>query len=439
MGAAAQFLSLPNPEVLAGAWADVNNADEVKKILFVQHSVSPPGGGPGVGAFMLDVLKRHGEITLLTLEKFDPQRMDQYYGTRLTGAKIRPILVRDPMLELSRRFGISHGLLKLHALMKAGKRFLAEQPDFDLVCSGYDEQDLGRPCIQYLHYPWNLYPRPDAPSGWNESVFLRRVILFYNFLCRKFSGFSYQRVYQNLTLVNSSWTGEKARSRYPELSYLVMNPPALAEAVTDDGSRRQSRFLSIGRCAKEKEWLKLIGIVARLRERGHDVGLTLAGSRNTESYEREIRSRIQGLGDWVQLKLDFSREELQELLVTHRFGLHGMREEHYGMAVAELILGGCLTSVPDDGGQVEIVTNPLLRYTCVNDAVEKWDRVLRSKELQGELLAEQLATRGHLSKDRFLAEYDRVVSLCLERGVEGVVQGLKDETLADLGYFSNHR
>jgi glycosyltransferase involved in cell wall biosynthesis len=385
---------------------------------------------------MLDVLKNHGSITLLTLERFEPKRIDEYYGTNLVGADIRPVIVSDPVVDLCQRFGVPHGLIKLHALMKAAKRFQREQPDFDLLCSGYDEQDLGRPCLQYLHYPWNLYPRPDAPPGWNDRWFLRSVILAYNLLCRKFSDFSYQRVYQNLTLVNSGWTGEKARERYSELSYLVMNPPALAQKIDDDGSRRARRFLSIGRCAQEKEWLKLIDIVTGLRERGHEVGLTLAGSRNTKSYEDQVRARIEEAGGWAQLKLDFSREELQELLMTHRYGLHGMKEEHYGMAVAELVLGGCLASVPDDGGQVEIVRNPQLRYRSVSDAVEKWDRVLSSETLQKDLLAEQRAIRGHLTKERFLGEYDRIVSLCLERGVEGVLHGFKDGSLSELGRFS---
>ena len=115
-----------------------------------------------------------------------------------------------------------------------------------------------------------------------------------------------------------------------------------------------------------------------------------------------------------------------------------MKQEHYGMAVAELVLGGCLTSVHDDGGQVEIVTNPKLRYTSVEDAVEKWDRVLSSPELKAELLAEQLAHREHLPKERFLEELDKMVQLCFERGVEGVVAGLREGTLDTPGEFSKH-
>lgn len=425
--------------VCGGRIPESGDSSVVKKILFVQHTVSPPGGGPGVGAFMLDVLKNYGAIKLLTLEPFRAQAIDDYYGTELAAADIEPIIIQDPLLQLTARLGIPNGLVKLHALMRAAKKLRRTDDSFDLVCSGYDEQDLGAPCLQYIHYPWNLYPRPDAPPGWNERWFLRNLILVYNFVCRTYSNFDYQRVYKNLTLVNSAWTGEKSRERYSELSYLVMNPPALAERIDDDGTRREPRFLSIGRCAREKEWLKLLDIVAALRERGHEVGLTLAGSRNSPDYEAEVQAKIEELGDWAQLRLDFTREELQELLVTHKYGLHGMKQEHYGMAVAELVLGGCLTSVHDDGGQVEIVTNPQLRYTNVQDAIDKWDLVLNSQELQQTLLQEQLASREHLTKERFLAEFDQVVQSCLERGVPGVLSGLKDESLSHLGSFSAFR
>lgn len=388
---------------------------------------------------MLDVLKNYGEITLLTLEPFQPSRIDDYYGTSLQGADIRPVLVHDPILDLFGRLKLPSGLLRLHVLMRASKNLLQTDDSFDLVCSGYDEQDLGAPCIQYIHYPWNLYPRPDAPPGWNDHGVLSRTILIYNFLCRLYSGFSPSRVCQNLTLVNSAWTGEKARTRYPDLDYLVVNPPALAEMINDNGSRRQERFLTIGRCSHEKEWLKLIDIVKGLRERGHDVGLTLSGSRDSAYYEQQIKERIQAEGGWVSMALDFTRDELQAMLRTHRYGIHGMREEHYGMAVAELILGGCLTMVPDDGGQVEIVTNPALRYSSVEEAVEKFDRVLRSSELKHSLLAEQQATRYHLTTDRFLQEFEQVVQVCLERGVSGALRGLQEGHFSDFSRFSVSR
>lgn len=398
----------------------------------VQHYVRPPGGAAGVGIQMLDVLKKFGEIDLLSTLQYDPEAADEYYGTDLASAGINYIPVQDPLLKFMKRVRLPNGLVTLHALMKSAKRRVASH-QYDLVCSACDELDLGAPAIQYIHYPWNLYPRPDAPPGWNQRWYLQAVIAVYNRLCRLYSGFRYRGVYQNLTLANSRWTGEKMRQKYPELQYLVMHPPALAELIEDDRTRRRERFLSIGRCAPEKRWLQLIDIVEGIRARGHDVGLTLAGSRDKGFYEQAVAERIEAAGDWVVRVADFSREELQELLVTHQYGLHGMLDEHYGMAVAELILGGCLTSVHNDGGQVEIVTNPQLRYNSIEDAIDKWDTVLSSPELREQLLAEQMEGREHLKKERFLEEFEELVEVALERGVEGVVHGLRAGHLEHLG------
>lgn len=398
----------------------------MKRILFVQHSVAPPGGGAGVGAHMLDVLKSLGSIDLVTMGDFRATEIDEYYRTELVEANIRPVFVRHSLLEWTTKLGIPNGLLRLHVLMREAKKFIAGQAEYDLICSAYDEVDVGSPCIQYIHYPWNLYPRPDAPAGWNERSLTQMIILMYNFVCRKFSGYSNSRMYQNLTLVNSRWTGDKARQKYPELKFLVLYPPALAQKIVDDRARRQPRFLSIGRCSIEKDWLKLIDIVVGLRERGHEVGLTLAGSRDNRDYENLVRERMAQAGDWVEMKTDFTREELQEMLVTHQYGIHGMKEEHYGMAVAELVLGGCLTSVHNDGGQVEIVRNQHLRYSSAEDAIEKWDRILSDPELERILLEEQLSSRDDLTKERFKDEFERVARACLERSVPGVQEALRE-------------
>ena len=74
--------------------------------------------------------------------------------------------------------------------------------------------------------------------------------------------------------------------------------------------------------------------------------------------------------------------------------------------------------VPNDGGQVEIVTDPRLRYDTPGEAAEKWHKVLSEPALEAQLLADQLATREKLTKERFLREFDAIVDRCLEVGVE---------------------
>lgn len=89
------------------------------------------------------------------------------------------------------------------------------------------------------------------------------------------------------------------------------------------------------------------------------------------------------------------------LALQHRYGLHGMVEEHY---VAELVLAGCLTFAPADGGQVEILRDQRLLYSGVEDAVERIDRALRDEALQRSLLAG--LDRNGLGVERFQREFE---------------------------------
>lgn len=77
------------------------------------------------------------------------------------------------------------------------------------------------------------------------------------------------------------------------------------------------------------------------------------------------------------------REKLSELISSQKFGIHGHNFEHFGMAIAEMITGGCIVFSPNGGGQVEIVNGcKEVLYDDTEDAVEKIEGVLNDEELQ---------------------------------------------------------
>ena len=79
------------------------------------------------------------------------------------------------------------------------------------------------------------------------------------------------------------------------------------------------------------------------------------------------------------------------MLSGHRYGIHAREKEPFGIAVAEMVKAGCITFVPNDGGQVEIVDHAALTYSSVEEASKKILTVLDSAELQCSL-------REHLSR-----------------------------------------
>ena len=212
--------------------------------------------------------------------------------------------------------------------------------------------------------------------------------------------------------VNSDWTGERVRN------FLGGQPRTLYPPVADPGpglpwAERAPHFLAIGRISPEKEYERVIRILARVRERVPDVRLTIVGTsdRHTVRYFAALQSLARSLGDWVTFRDNLSRDEIRTLMGSHRYAVHGMREEHFGMAAAELARAGVIVWVPKGGGQMEIVGNqPALMYDSEEDAAAKINAVLSDPAAQGKL-SRALAARAELfSTERFVREVREIVS-----------------------------
>ena len=120
--------------------------------------------------------------------------------------------------------------------------------------------------------------------------------------------------------------------------------------------------------------------------------------------------------DWISFHHGIPRNELVRLVADSRFGIHAMKDEHFGIAVAELQRAGCVTFVRGGGGAPEIVDHDeRLVFESVDDAVEKIDRVLRDEALQAELRDDVDQRRDRFSEERFMREIRGAVD-CFEPG-----------------------
>ncbi len=365
-----------------------------KKILLVQPSLQPPGGGNGVAAWMLEALKQENCVSVLTWTPIDLEPINRYFGTSLSLAdftvhRAAPVLrwVFDPI-------PVSLHLLKTSLVLRKAKRMKA---DYDLLITVNNEADLGRRGIQYVHFPWAYQPRPLVDLRWYH--FSPTTVGAYYRLCVRISGFSFERMEQNLTLVNSDWTGIKVRERHG-IGSMTLYPPVPGVFSQVPWVEREDGFVCIGRIAPEKELDKVIDILSGVRARGQNVHLHIIGSHDRSDYYAHIRQRTRGNASWVFLNEDLSREELVQLVTQHRYGIHGMMEEHFGMAVAEMVRAGCIVFVPQGGGQMEIVDGEeRLLYKTSEEAVAKITRTLSDAD-------EQTALRTYLAsrKDLFSTE-----------------------------------
>ena len=384
----------------------------MKRVLFTQFSLQPPGGGNGVAVWMLEALKGSCDITVLVSEKPDLDSINRYFGTSLEFADFKVILATGWFHQAISKLPMPLAMLKAYYLYWQCRR-VANQ--YDIAITADNEADMG-PCgIQYVHFP-RFYPhRPAVDLKWYHWFSV--LLWMYYRIPHWLSGFSSQRMRQNLTLVNSAYTGRIFRAVHGTPT-IILYPPAIGEFVEVPWEQRETGFISVGRISPEKRFECTIDILSRVRAAGFDVHLHLVGVPDDDAYTDFIRSLVHANAGWVFLHENLPRAQLLDLISTHRYGLHSMRDEPFGMAVAELLCGGCVPFVYNGGGQVEIVDHdPKVIYNSAEDAANKIIQTLREPQLQMQL-RERLAQRKELfSTRRFV---DRIRTIVAKNEIWGV-------------------
>ena len=92
------------------------------------------------------------------------------------------------------------------------------------------------------------------------------------------------------------------------------------------------------------------------------------------------------------------------ILAHCRFGIQTCGAEAFGISVAEMVKAGAIVFAPYDGGQVEILRDPRLLFSNLNEAVEKIQYVLESPSLQSEMQAQLNRQATLFSAQLFMQE-----------------------------------
>jgi len=375
-----------------------------KRVLIVTPNGNPPGGGGTVTAWMLQGLCAEHDVTVLSASPLRFDAINRYYGTTLSSADVGSVVAPPP----GDRFLPKHRLSfwKYCRLLQVSRRIVA---DYDVPIGTFSEADFGRRGIQYIHYPLLRDPRfnasfkeplPTAHLRWYHRSYT--VMGAYFRLSSIGSGLSKSRVRDNMTLANSEWTGAKFKEVYG-VDPITLYPPVPTDFPAVPWQDREHGFVCLVRFFHDKRIEAIIAILAAVRERGHNVHLRIIGSTGDRRYERSIRRLQQRHGAWVSVEVDLTRTQVADRLAHHRFGLHAKHQEHFGIAVAEMVRAGCIPFVSHDGGTEEIVGyHPSLIYRTDDEAVETICAVLRDKDLVQPLRQHLNGARERFSTKAFM-------------------------------------
>lgn len=378
-----------------------------RRIIIVQPHFKT-GGAETVAAWAIQAIKALAPVSVLTFDTITPDELNRRFGTYLRAGDFEVLKCSFPFQGqgTTRKFT----LLQLHWLMHQCRGW----PDKEaLLFSTSSEMDFGRPGIQYIDFPQfaehavhglgffppqQWYHRP----SWLRAMYLRAG--------RMLSGFSEDGVKANLTLTVSNWTGEIVRKVYG-IAARTVYPPVTLEFPPVPFSEREWGFVCVGRIVPSKRILELMRIVSTVRQQGYDVHLHIVGRAGEPGYMREVLAAARAMGSWVSIENSLDRAGLAKMIAQHRFGIHGMLNEHFGIAVAEMAKAGCIVFVPNCGGQVEIVDgDDRVLYSSEAEAIEKITRLLASEEEQVSL-SELMTARGmRFSPQAFMAGIRDAVS-----------------------------
>ena len=309
--------------------------------------------------------------------------------------------------------------LFVHAAMRYCKRYTGDA----LLFSTAGEMDLGGWGIQYVHFPFLKKSQAHKIAGVSELVNRTRgpkdsLRPLYDALCKRISGLDPANIRRNITLVNSDWTGRIVQQLYGIRTRTVY-PPVQGTFPSVAWEDKEPGFVCVGRVTRNKRIETAIRILAGVRQAGFEVHLHIIGPIIDPQYVEDLLAMPElGRENWVSVEGNTDRGGLEEIVASHRYGIHAKPAEHFGISVAEMVRAGCIPFVPSSGGQVEIVSGREdLLFSTEAEGISKVTRLLSSTTLENDVRRALEQTKSRFTAERFQEEIRQVVhEVMLGRG-----------------------
>ena len=246
------------------------------------------------------------------------------------------------------------------------------------VVSGYDQVILSfgegpaLPCptLRILHAPALFLTAPEALAVLGAKTSGAALVLRQTYvrLCRAIARPCLAPHDGAQTLTNSLWTARRVAEWHGVTGARVLYPEVRAPARLKSLPQRDPyRILALGRIVPGKRLEDAVALTQALRSQGLPAHLHVVG-RADSLYARRFLKAHAGHPN-VTLSPNASPRTVAEALARARLGFHGYRQEHFGIAVGEMIIAGLLPLVYDGGGVAELVPDARLRFRTRPEAL----------------------------------------------------------------------
>ena len=204
------------------------------------------GGAESVTLWMLQALIDQYDLTLFTFSYLDFAQLDRQFGTQLDGAGVHLHIPFRSLKSIRDMQGYSLMTVRQHLLAYSFRNIRQE---FDLAIAAFNEMDLGCRGIQYIHVPLFGHGNEKARKALRYPTSPIRTL--YQRACEILSGYSDERMKQNVTLTNSPWTAKLIKQSY-QIDAGVLYPPVSLNAPVVHWRERENGFICSGRISPDK-------------------------------------------------------------------------------------------------------------------------------------------------------------------------------------------
>ncbi|HEX2980150.1 MAG TPA: glycosyltransferase [Anaerolineaceae bacterium] len=272
-----------------------------------------------------------------------------------------------------------------------GDPFHAQYDFFYLFYNGFFlSADV--PHLRYLSGPPLIPELNNSTPGLRGAPYRLFRWLYQNYLRRWSPVYEFHQ--ESLYVINSEFTARLFEQAHGVQLPIIHPPIDLSgrdfqpfDWSTRDTITYFSRFINY----------KRPHLVLKLAQRYPNMRCVLMGSvpENRKGYFEKLhrQARQMGLRNVVFLA-NPTNQRVREELARTRFYIFPAKNEHFGMTTPEAIASGAIPYVHNSGGQIEIVTNELLRFDDEN-YFENFNTIYSLDDLELEKIRSSLVAHVH--------------------------------------------
>ena len=239
----------------------------------------------------------------------------------------------------------------------------------------------------YVHYPTissdMLCLVKNRSSSYNNSSNISRswILSSAKLQYYRLFAFLYRKAghYSDITMVNSTWTENHIKElwKLPSNGYNKVHkiyPPCdnteflqISRSSDEIENQTTTKVISLGQFRPEKDHAMQIRAMSELRNMISDKAwenvklVIIGGCRNVEDRKRieDLQRLCKHLSveQNVEFKVNITFGELKQEMSEAKIGLHTMWNEHFGIAVVEMLAAGLITIAHRSGGPLMDIVN----------------------------------------------------------------------------------